>query len=124
MLLLNDLSLLALAPQQIALALAIALVIFAPRLIPPVARLLGKLIGRAARARAGIPRCEYRNGHRIRTITVEDVPPEPEETPAFRMEGNAKTHSNAPSPLRTILPVMVVVSGAVAVILWVLLHAR
>lgn len=133
MLLLNDLPVLALAPQQIALALAIALIVFAPRLIPPIARLLGWLIGQGLRARAGIPRQRYRNRHRVRTITMEEVPEEAEKTSGFSNAGagapsgrlrGGKTRSDAPSPVRTILPVMVVVSGAVAVILWFLLHAR
>ncbi len=133
MLLLNDPPVMALAPQQIALALAIALIVFAPRLIPPVARLLGWLIGQGLRARAGISRQGCQNGRRVRTIPVEEVSPETEETSGFSNAGagvlsghprGGKAGSDAPSPVRTILPVMVVVSGAVAVILWFLLHAR
>jgi Sec-independent protein translocase protein TatA len=132
MLLLNDLPLLALAPQQIALALAIALILFAPRLIPPIARLLGWLIGRGIRVRAGAARRKDQNQRRARTITVEEVSRE-EQTPGFPIADeaahigqrrSAQRRSVTASPLRTILPVMVVVSGAVAVILWFLLHAR
>jgi hypothetical protein len=133
MLLLNDPPVMALAPQQIALALAIALIVFAPRLIPPIARLLGWLIGRGLRARAGISRQGCQNGRRVRTIPVEEVSPEAEETSGYPFKGEGvpsgqrlggKARPIVPSPLRTILPVMAVVSGAVAVILWFLLHAR
>jgi hypothetical protein len=105
-------------------------ILFAPRLLPPLARLLGHLLTLEARrrlSRYGIPldaRPPSVTRPRPAEPQIEILPPERPQ-PTYRAASPTPL-SDAPPPssLKSAWWMLAVVSGAVAVLLWYLLRTQ
>ncbi len=113
--------------QWLAIA-AVGLVLFAPKLIPVFARILGRLVGMEMKRRYGISVPSAPRPIRNSRSEPQDVETVPVETPARIQSAPEPVQAPIPAmPTRSSLPLWTgsaLVLGAVAVLLWYLLHAR
>lgn len=112
--------------QWVALAL-IVVTVFAPRLLPPLGRLAGRSLGEWIRTTLGLPASRVSRPPRVRPSEEPEVQvlrsPRREHTlrAGSRVSLAETARTNRPVP---VWPVVAVVSLAVAVLLWVVLHPR
>jgi hypothetical protein len=117
------------SPVQTALAAAIIVALFAPRLLPPLGRLAGRLLRREIHRRLGIELPEQSRPRRNPQASVEVLQPDAPVT-TLRADHQASLASQTARKVppreyaRTPWGAVVVVSAAVAVLLWYLLHPR
>jgi hypothetical protein len=117
-------------PVQWALIAGAAILLFAPQLVPAIARVLGRMMGREVQRRYGIKlRAPHVPPQRpMRSANVE--PPQIETEIESRPEPIIDTPRPAPESVsqgRSSLPVWAVTTvaaGLAAVLLWILLHGR
>lgn len=105
---------------QLALVIFVALVLFAPRVIPPLLRLLGVAASRGLGAR----RRSRRRTSSAAAPAPEVIPPD-RPSPTLRASSDRPLGNEPPDP-EPAPPwrVGVLVAGAAAVLLWFLLHSR
>jgi len=113
------------SPVQWAILAVVLVMIFAPRLLPPLARLFGRLLQRELRSRLGLPLPPQR------PMPDAQRPPDMEARPPESPQPTLRASDPAPSPkprsapsLKPIWGAVVLVGGTIAVLLWYLLHSR
>lgn len=116
-------------PIQWLFIAAVAVLLFAPRLIPVIGRILGRMARAEVRRRYGVTLKPAPRRPVERSPSVETIPaglsPEPvaeareEPARADRAESSLPRSSGA-----AVWGVTALVAGAVAVLLWILLHGR
>jgi hypothetical protein len=119
------------APLQALIAAGIVLALFAPRLLPPVGRLLGRIAAREMRRRYGVRLAEPRE-RESRPRNAEEVLVPRTRGPSLRaghtdsLAASVQTSAVGSQPRVRWRPWrgLLVVSAAVAVLLWYLLHPR
>ncbi len=113
------------SPVAWGVLIVVAVMVFAPRMLPAVARFLAHMAARDIRRKLGIPiDVPPRPSPRKPPPEVEIIPP---PAPQATLRAGASESLSAPRQIarnRPIWPVVVVVSAAVAVLLWYLLHSR
>lgn len=111
------------SPYHWAILGLVLVMIFAPRLLPPLARLLARYLGRELRRRLGLPLPPQRRAPERRP-PMEVLPP---ETPQPTLRASDPTPLASPpstAPLGSVWRKVVLVGGAIAALSWYLLHAR
>ena len=119
-------------PFHWILVAVIAVALFAPKLIPVIARMLGRHVGREIHRRYGIrlaaPRPTPRSAPHDRPAPPrppERQEPAPQEQPAPSSPAlMTPLPANRNRSAMDVWAVPAVVAGAAAVLLWVLLHGR
>jgi len=116
------------SPVQWAVLALLAILVFAPKLLPPLARLAGRSLGGWLRAALGLPALQRPTAPRAE---IADEPPTVQVIRPSRREHTLRAGSRSaladrapdrrPIPL---WPIAAVVSLAVAVLLWMVLHTR
>jgi len=110
------------SPVQWAVVALMAIALFAPRLLPPLARLAGRLFAMEVERKLGVK------------VAPKQPSPKPRDFEVMQPEKPAPTYrASDPTPLVTHTPerqgiplviVCAVVCAAVGVLLWILLHSR
>jgi hypothetical protein len=110
-----------LSPWQIGLAVLIGLMVFAPHLLPPFGRFLGRLVGIEVKRRTGFS--PSRMAKRAEPV-IEVLPPEEAPKPlrsSVVTPIDIVSTAKKPTP---VWPVALLITGAVGGLLWLLLHQR
>jgi hypothetical protein len=122
-------------PVQWLVIAAVAVALFAPRLIPVIGRLLGRSVRAEVRRRYGITLGPTSSAPTLPRDAVEHTGAPAPQAPAAEVHETVETRdatlpaasSEPTAPHRSgapIWPMTALVAGAAAVLLWVLLHAR
>lgn len=124
-------------PVQWIVIVGVAILLFAPHLLPVIARIAGRMAGREIQRRYGIRLKAAEPVRRVEPVDrVEPVepaspvspPPMEELPPVPRVAAELPAaQEDRPPPLGRRVPtwgVTAIVAGAAAVLLWLLLHAR
>lgn len=113
------------SPVAWGVLILVAVMVFAPRLLPSVARMLARMAARDLGRKLGIPiDLPTPPSPRKPPPEVEVIPP---PAPQATLRAGASESLSSPRPAarqRPIWPAVVIVSAAVAVLLWYLLHPR
>jgi Sec-independent protein translocase protein TatA len=110
-----------LSPWQIGLAVLIGLMVFAPHLLPPFGRFLGRLVGIEVKRRTGF--APSKMAKRAEPV-IEILPPEEAPKPLRTQQAapiDVATPDRKPIP---VWQVTVLIGGVVSGLLWLLLHQR
>lgn len=109
------------SPVQWAVLALVVVVVFAPRLLPPLARLLGTLLGMEARRRLRLPSAPSPTRRTPNPLFERS---EGTEHPITQSLHPPISQTSPPPSLKSLWWIAAVVCGAVAVLLWYLLHTR
>jgi hypothetical protein len=113
------------SPAQWGLLVVVAVCVLAPRLLPVLARVAGRWLGHELRRRAGLPGDAGRRPRRaVARPDVEVLPPEAAQTPVAAPWKDAALRPGTRPGGRPVWQVGAVAGGAIAVLLWYLLHSR
>jgi hypothetical protein len=119
-------------PVQWLFIATVGVLLFAPRLIPVIGRILGRMVRSEVRRRYGVTLKPAPRSPVQRAATIESIPaPEPAPGAPAPVEPRdepaplTQSHATAPrAPGAPVWGVAALVAGAAAVLLWILLHGR